>query len=82
VLPDFELARSWIGFLAPPELPPPITARLHQEIVRILRSDDAQRVLGENGLEVIANTPAEFGAMIRRDTKLWEDAATAAGLLN
>jgi tripartite-type tricarboxylate transporter receptor subunit TctC len=82
VLPNFELARSWIGFLGPPDLPAPITARLHQEIVRILHSPDAQRVLGENGLEVIANTPPEFAAMIRRDTKLWEDAAAAAGLFS
>ncbi|MEA2906087.1 MAG: hypothetical protein QOI12_3474 [Alphaproteobacteria bacterium] len=80
VLPNFELARSWIGFLGPPELPPTITARLNEELVRILQSDDAQRVFDENGLEVVANTSSEFAAMIRRDIRLWEEAATAAGL--
>jgi tripartite-type tricarboxylate transporter receptor subunit TctC len=80
VVPSFELARSWVGFMAPPDLPPAITARLHGEIVRILKSPEVARTLGENGLEVVANTPSEFAAIIRRDAKLWEDAAAAAGL--
>jgi tripartite-type tricarboxylate transporter receptor subunit TctC len=81
VLPGFELARSWVGFMAPPNLPPAITARLHDEIARILTSPEARRTLGENGLEVVANTPSEFAAIIRRDSKIWEEAAVAAGLV-
>jgi tripartite-type tricarboxylate transporter receptor subunit TctC len=80
VEPRFELARSWVGFMAPPELPPAILARLHGEIVRILKSPDVVQTLSVNGLEVVANTPAEFAAIIRRDGKLWEEAAEAAGL--
>jgi tripartite-type tricarboxylate transporter receptor subunit TctC len=81
VEPRFELARSWVGFMAPPDLPPPITARLHGEIVRILKSPEVVQTLGANGLEVVANTPSEFAAIIRRDTRLWEEAAAAAGLV-
>lgn len=81
VLPQFELARSWVGFMAPPDLSPAITARLHDEIVRILKSPDVVQTLAANGLEVVANTPSEFAAIIRRDAKLWEDAAEAAGLV-
>jgi tripartite-type tricarboxylate transporter receptor subunit TctC len=81
VLPQFELARSWVGFMGPPNLPPAITARLHDEIARILRSSDVSRTLGENGLEVVANSPADFAAIIRRDSKLWEAVAIDAGLV-
>jgi tripartite-type tricarboxylate transporter receptor subunit TctC len=81
VVPNFELARSWVGFMAPPDLPPPITARLHGEIVRILNSAEIIQTLGASGLEVVANTPSEFAAIIRRDTRLWEEAAAAAGLV-
>lgn len=81
VLPRFELARSWVGFMGPPHLPPAITARLHDEIARILTSPEALHTLRENGLEVVANTPSEFAAIIRRDTKIWEEAAMAAGLV-
>ena len=57
-------------------------ACLNGEIVRILKSDEVQKVLGENGLDVIANTPTEFAAMIRQDAKIWDEAAAIAGLIS
>jgi tripartite-type tricarboxylate transporter receptor subunit TctC len=81
VLPAYQPGRAWVGFLGPRDLPPPITTRLHDEIVRILRSPEALNILGENGLEVIANEPAEFAAMIREDARIWDEAAAIAGLL-
>jgi tripartite-type tricarboxylate transporter receptor subunit TctC len=81
-MPRFVPGRTWIGLLGPPNLPAPITARLHDEVVRILNSADVQQVLGENGLESIANSPAEFAAMIKEDAKLWDAAAAGAGLLD
>jgi tripartite-type tricarboxylate transporter receptor subunit TctC len=81
-MPRFVPGRTWIGLLGPPNLPAAITARLHEEVVRILNSADVQQVLGENGLESIANTPAEFAAMIKEDAKLWDAAAADAGLLD
>jgi tripartite-type tricarboxylate transporter receptor subunit TctC len=82
VLPAYQPGSAWIGFLAPPELPAAIAARLNSEIVRILKSDDVLKLLGENGLEVIANTSAEFAVMIRRDARIWDEAAAMAGLIS
>lgn len=81
VLPSFEPGRAWVGVLGPAELPPEITKRLHVAIVEALHSSDVLQVLGENGLDVIANTPAEFATMIRRDTDIWDEAAALAGLI-
>ncbi len=81
-VPSFEPGRAWIGLLAPRDLPPAITARLHDEIVRILNSPEVQQILGDNGLETIANTPSEFAAMIRKDAKIWDEAAVSAGLVS
>jgi tripartite-type tricarboxylate transporter receptor subunit TctC len=81
VLPDYRPGRAWVGFIGPPELPPAITAKLNSEMVRILKDADVQKLLDQDGLEVIANEPAEFAAMIREDAKIWDDAATAAGLI-
>ena len=80
-VPSFEPGRAWIGLLAPHALPGAITARLHEEVVRILNSADVQQILGDNGLETIANTPSEFAAMIRTDAKIWDEAAVSAGLV-
>jgi tripartite-type tricarboxylate transporter receptor subunit TctC len=82
VLPGFVPGRAWIGFLGPRDLPAAITARLHEEIVRIINSPDVQQVLGENGLVTIANTPAEFAVMIRDDARIWDAAAADAGLVS
>jgi len=81
VLPDYHPGRAWVGFLGPPQLPASIIAKLNAEIVRALNSPEVLDVLGENGLEVIANTPAEFAVMIREDAKIWDEAAIAAGLI-
>src|SRR5215471_11496392 len=80
-VPGLVPGRTWIGLLGPPNLPAAITARLHDEVVRILNSAEAQRVLGDNGLETIANTPSAFAAMIEEDAGIWDAAAASAGLL-
>jgi len=80
-VPGFVPGRTWIGLLGPPNLPAAITARLHDEVVRILTSADVQQVLGDNGLDTIANSPSDFAAMIQEDAKIWDAAAASAGLL-
>jgi tripartite-type tricarboxylate transporter receptor subunit TctC len=80
-LPGFVPGRAWIGFVGPPQLPETVTARLHDEIVRIIDSTDVQHVLSSNGLETIANSPAAFAAMIKEDTRIWDAAAASAGLI-
>jgi len=80
-MPGFVPGRTWIGLLGPPDLPAATTARLHDEVVRILNSAEVQRVLGDNGLETIANTPSEFAVMIEEDARIWDAAAASAGLL-
>jgi tripartite-type tricarboxylate transporter receptor subunit TctC len=82
VLPSYQPARAWIGFLAPPDLPATLAMRLHKEIVGILHMPDVITVLGESGLEIIGNTPAEFAVMIREDAKIWDEAAAIAGLVS
>src|SRR5438552_17909077 len=79
VLPNYQPGRAWVGFLGPADLPAPITARLHDEIVGILTSPDVLQVLSENGLEPIANSPAEFATMIKQDSMIWYVVAAIAG---
>ncbi len=80
-LPSFKPGRAWIGFLGPRGVPAAITTRLHDEIVRVLNSAEVQKILGDNGLETIANTPSEFAAMITEDARIWDAAAASAGLV-
>jgi tripartite-type tricarboxylate transporter receptor subunit TctC len=81
VLPNFVPGRTWIGFVAPRDLPSAIQTRLNSEIVRILHTDDVLQILSQNGLEPVANSPSEFTVMIREDAKIWDEAADIAGLV-
>jgi tripartite-type tricarboxylate transporter receptor subunit TctC len=69
-LPGFDVT-SWYGIVAPAGTPPEIIARLQADIGSTLREPDVLRELAALGAEPIANTPAEFGAMIKAETVKW-----------
>ena len=53
---------------------------LHRESVRILAQGDVRRRLDGLGMQVVANSPAEFGALIASDTARWAKVIKAAGI--
>jgi tripartite-type tricarboxylate transporter receptor subunit TctC len=63
-IPGFEIS-SWLGFFAPSGTPAPIVARLHDEIVKILRIDQVRERLAAVGLAVVAGTPADLAETVR-----------------
>lgn len=69
-LPGFE-AVSWYGVLAPAGTPAPVIRALHDEVVAMLRTQDARERLAGQGAEPVGNTPEQFAAEIRDDLKKW-----------
>lgn len=69
-LADYEVS-AWQGILAPAGTPDQVVARLQTEVARILRLPEISSVLNKQGLEVIANTPAEFVAYNRAELAKW-----------
>jgi tripartite-type tricarboxylate transporter receptor subunit TctC len=78
-LPGYE-ARGWNGILAPAGTPRPVIDRLHQEIVKVVRSPEFGQVLAAEGAVAVGNTPAEFDAIIRADVKKWAKIIKDAGI--
>jgi tripartite-type tricarboxylate transporter receptor subunit TctC len=78
-LPGYE-ARGWNGILAPAGTPKPVIDRLHQEIVKIVRSPAFSQVLIAEGATAVGNTPAEFEAVIRADVSKWAKIIKEAGI--
>lgn len=70
----------WFGVIAPAGTPAPIVDRLHQEIVRIVKSPDMQASLAAQGAEPVGNTPAEFAALIEDEFKKWGDVIQRTGI--
>ncbi len=65
-LPGFEM-NSWLGFFAPAKLPPPVTKRLHGELIKALRDPEVSGKLDGMGLMVVANSSEEFAEQVRKE---------------
>ena len=65
-VPGFEAGVAY-GIVAPTGTPPAVIARLHQELVRIVRLPVVQERLDFEGVEAVGNTPAEFGAYLKSE---------------
>jgi len=78
-LPGFE-ATSWFGLLAPAGTPAPIIAKLHRQAVEIVQQPDVVEKLGKIGLDVTADPPDVFAAIIRTDTAKWAKVIKDAGI--
>ncbi len=77
-LPDFEVV-TWYGILAPAGTPGEVIARLHRDIVAILRSEDVRKVYTAQGAEIVANSPQEFADTLRSDLAKWAAVVKQSG---
>jgi tripartite-type tricarboxylate transporter receptor subunit TctC len=72
-------ATAWYGVLAPAGTPKPVVARLHGDLVKILKQPDVAQRLDALGFEIVASTPEQFGAYIRSEIKKWAKVVKASG---
>jgi tripartite-type tricarboxylate transporter receptor subunit TctC len=63
---------SWQGIAAPKGLPADVKTRLHGAIVGALNNDDVKKRLTEQGFEVVADSPAEFGKFQAQELARWK----------
>jgi tripartite-type tricarboxylate transporter receptor subunit TctC len=62
-------ASIWYGLFAPPGTAAPIVDKLNKDVAEILtRPDFAQAQLRAKGFDVVAGSPDEFAAALRRET--------------
>jgi tripartite-type tricarboxylate transporter receptor subunit TctC len=58
---------AWAGFLAPAGTPGSIVQKLNDDLVKVLNLPEVRDKLTALGFEIAPGTPAEFGALIRRE---------------
>jgi len=78
-LPGFDVL-IWFGLMAPAGTSQSIIPRLHQETVRALTASDVRKRFGDAGMEVVANTPTEFAAVIKSELAQWAKLIKEAGI--
>jgi tripartite-type tricarboxylate transporter receptor subunit TctC len=69
----------WYGLLAPAKTPPAIVDQLYRETRRYLTQPAVRSRYEPTGTNIVANTPAEFAAVIRDDYARWARVIKAAG---
>ncbi len=77
--PGFE-AVPWFGLVAPTGTPRDVLDKLHGETVKALAMPEVRKKFDELGLERVGNTPAEFAAIIRKETPEWAKVIKDAGI--
>jgi tripartite-type tricarboxylate transporter receptor subunit TctC len=70
---------AWIGLLAPAGTPSDVLQRLSAETMRRMQAADARDLLGKQGFDVVAGTPADFQRWIRTEGEKWSRVIRASG---
>jgi tripartite-type tricarboxylate transporter receptor subunit TctC len=78
-VPGFEMS-SWLGFFAPAAMPAPLIARLHDEIVRILKTEAVKDKLASLGFAVTATSRAELASAVKTGLEVRGQLMKSAGI--
>jgi len=73
-------ATGWTGVFAPAATPKEIVAKLHADITSVLARPDIRERFGEQGAEVIAGTPEQLAAFVRRESALYAKIIQSSGI--
>jgi tripartite-type tricarboxylate transporter receptor subunit TctC len=79
VLAGFENA-GWFGLMAPTGTPKDVIEKIHRDTAKILQSEDFRNQLAKQGMVPVGNSPADFQAAIREESKRWEKVIRERGL--
>jgi tripartite-type tricarboxylate transporter receptor subunit TctC len=71
---------NWHGLVAPAGTPDRFIREVHREVVKILTSREVQDLVALRGNEVIANTPEQFSAMLRREVPRYKKIIAESGI--
>jgi tripartite-type tricarboxylate transporter receptor subunit TctC len=67
---DFVIT-AWKGVMVPAGTPPAIVNKLQASMAKIMAKPDIRKRMIEMGAEPVANTPEQFGAVIKKETAWW-----------
>ena len=71
---------SWYGLLVPAGTPRAIVQHMRADAIKVTQMQDVQQALAAQGVQVETSTPEEFAARIRRETRIWAEVISAAGI--
>ncbi len=77
----YALSMIWYGMFAPASTPPALVERIARDVASVARRPDfADKQITSRGLDLVANSPAEFAAAIRAEVVTTGEMIRAAGV--
>ena len=77
-LPGFVVT-PWWGIFAPAGTPKPVIAKLHHDIVAVLRLKEVRDFFAAQATDAVGNTPEEFAAFVKGESARWAQVVKASG---
>jgi tripartite-type tricarboxylate transporter receptor subunit TctC len=71
---------DWFAVVAPPKTSPEIAIRLSQAIAETMKMPDVAKRIAEFKVTVVGSSPAETGALIKREAEQYRVLTAAAGI--
>ncbi len=71
---------TWYGMLSPARTPPAIIAQVQRAIVRILQTPDLKARMANQGVDIVASSPAEFEKFIIAEIAKWSRVVKTANV--
>jgi len=79
-LPGFELV-PWYGLFVPRATPSPVLARLHAEVLRILKAPETSQAFAAQGVEPAwSERPQALEQLMRAESERWRKVIATAGI--
>ena len=78
-LPGYEM-QLWYGLVAPAGTPPAIVNKLNEVVRKMQEQTQVKARLFTMGADPVSMTPAEFGALIKREGEKWSRVVKQAGI--
>ena len=79
-LKGFEATAPWVGLLAPAGTPAAVVSRLSEEMRKSLARPETKERMRQLGAIIIADTPAEFAAFLKKDYERWRQVIKISGV--
>lgn len=70
----------WVGLAAPAGTPPAVIEQINKAVAEALQSPEGRRRLADQGLDPVANTPAEATAKVIEEMDQWQAVVKAANI--
>jgi tripartite-type tricarboxylate transporter receptor subunit TctC len=77
--PGFDTS-LWFGLLAPAATPKDIVAKVHDDVIQVLKLPDVKARIAEQGADIVGDTPAEFAAFIASESAKYAKIIKQAGV--